>query len=235
LISRSKFIEQMNDILSAYYTSPAIALTSVECTRDAWTNTHAQRLPYYRGVLYLLHLDAMIRRESIDSVGYESKGLRGPVNEMVRRRFAGETYTFDDLFRILADHTDIDIDEAMNLYMNMSAGNWIVPPPSDLVGSGATVLREDQRRYDAGYTTTTDRHGDIVISSVRPDSNAYQAGCRVGDILTWSRYSFGSMDDYQRNHTMTLRRPGASSEKGDEFSVEFWPRSEVMVPSWQYV
>lgn len=220
----------MNEILSSYYTSPAISLTSVECTRDAWTNTHAQRLPYYRGVLYLLHLDAMIRRESIDSVGYESKSLRGPVNQMVRRRFAGETYTFGDFFRILADHTDIDIDEAMDLYMNMSAGNWIVPPPSDLVGSGAIVLREDQRRYDAGYTTTTDQHGDVVISSVRPDSNAYHAGCRVGDILTWSRYSFGSMDDYQRNHTMTLRRPG----REDDFLVEFWPRGEVVVPSWQY-
>jgi predicted metalloprotease with PDZ domain len=215
----------MNDILSAYYTSPAIALTSVECARDAWTNTHAQRLPYYRSVLYLLHLDAAIRR---DSKG--CKSLRDPVNEMVRRRFSGETYTFDDLFRVLADHTDIDIDEAMDLYMNMSAGSWIVPPPTDLVGSDTIVLRADQRQYDAGYATTTDRHGDIVISSVRPDSNAYQAGCRVGDILTWSRYSFGSMDDYQRNHTMTLRRPGGE----DDFLVEFWPRGEVMVPSWQY-
>ena len=224
LITREKFIAQMNDILSSYYTSPAIALTSVECTRDAWTDTHAQRLPYYRGVLYLLHLDAIIRQ---DSSGHKS--LHDPVNWMVERRFAGEPHTFDDLFRTLADYTDVG--KAVDLYMAMSAGSWVVPPPANLVGQNALVVRQHQARYDAGYTTITDSHGDVRIASVKAGSNADLAGCRVGDILTWSRYAYGSMDDYERNQTMTLRHQG----QDEEFEVSFWPRGELTMESWQYV
>jgi len=219
LVSTKRFVGQMNQILSAYYTSPAINMSSIECSEKAWTNTHAQRLPYYRSVLFLLHLDHDIRAATNNRAT-----LRQPVNELLQRQTRGESYGFEDFFDIVGKY--VDRSATLATFMNMSAGSWLVPPPA--LGSTIKAVRRDQWVYDAGYVTET-FDNKVIIAKVTPGSNAERAGCRVGDQLTFGEYRYGAMDDYGRNISMTLRR------EEREFMVEYWPRGGEPVESWQYV
>jgi predicted metalloprotease with PDZ domain len=221
LITEDRFIVQLNNILSSYYTSPAIHMSSVECSEKAWSDNNAQRLPYYRGVLYLLHIDAEIRKQTEGK-----KSLRDSSIKLIQLRLAGLPYTFEEWLNIIG--ADIDRDYALRLFMDMSAGNWVVPPPTGLFGDGIVPVRQDQYVFEDGFVRQT-QGNQTVFTNVTRGSRADLAGLKIGDRMTWSKYRNGALDDYSRNVSYTV-----TCEVGDEREIAYWPRGFKEVENWQY-
>jgi len=176
MISESRFVAKLNTVIAAYYTAPAINLSSIESTGEAWSDTHAQRMPYLRGAVYLLHLDAGIRQTSDGK-----HSLRDPVLE-IRRLRAGQSYGFAHWSTII--HRFLG-DDAAELYANMSAGAWIVPPPNN-VSSGLQEKITSQELYERGFEIHTEGDQSVIRDLVR-GYRAEEAGIRDGDVILWNK------------------------------------------------
>lgn len=60
IVSKEKYIEGVNDRLSAYYTNQYVNASMAETAKHTWETTGAQRLPYRRGFTLALILDDLI-------------------------------------------------------------------------------------------------------------------------------------------------------------------------------
>ncbi|KAJ4247092.1 hypothetical protein NW762_013230 [Fusarium torreyae] len=63
-ITTARYLKEMNDRLQAYYTNPVVNLTDDQAYDQAWELRSAQRIPYGRGLIYLINVDAHIRKRS---------------------------------------------------------------------------------------------------------------------------------------------------------------------------
>ena len=64
LLTPDKFLEQMNGRAAGYYTNPLRPLSNAEAGRRFWSDNRAQTIPYGRGIMYLVRVDAQIRSRS---------------------------------------------------------------------------------------------------------------------------------------------------------------------------
>lgn len=229
LVSAQSFTKKMSMSLSAFYTSPAVNLTLNEAAETAWTNSHAQRLPYYIGTLNLFRLDAHIRK-----ISHGRHSLKEPVKDLLDLKRQEKPFGFAEWQEIIERYVG---DWSQQEFESMSKGGWVVPPPStqDLAvfarpGDHLECKYKPERLLEMGYTTET-KGGRTVVKSVVSESEAHAAGMRTGDVLTWRAYNtLTALDDPEAKLRLSLERDGKA------FDVEFLPRSKTqLVDSWQIV
>src|SRR5699024_4038051 len=66
LLSRERFAKQLSDRHLVYDTNPLRTLSNAEANEMAWLDPRAQRIPYGRGLAYLIATDAAIRAATND-------------------------------------------------------------------------------------------------------------------------------------------------------------------------
>ncbi len=64
LITEDEFAAAVNAKLNRYYENPYIAMPASEASQLYWTKRETQRLPYGRGLIYMIETDALIREKS---------------------------------------------------------------------------------------------------------------------------------------------------------------------------
>src|SRR5262249_1002047 len=64
VMTNADFMKEINERASGYYTNPYRTTANPEVAKHFWNDWAAQRLPYGRGFMYLVQVDAKIRAKS---------------------------------------------------------------------------------------------------------------------------------------------------------------------------
>jgi hypothetical protein len=219
IFNQSQFIREMNKMASAYYTSPAVNISEDEAKDRSSHDTHAQRLPYFRGSMYLLKLDAALR-----AVSGGKRSLTEPMLALLKLKTERRPYTLAQWLPMIKAELG---KSAIKDFENMFAGKLVVPPSDSMAYAGLKLVRADQERYELGFDVVSFAKHKII--GLVPGSRAAASGLREGDILEKSVFLWLTADNFNRNMELKIRR-------GDEIlDISYWPRTWYKVESYQWV
>ena len=191
-INLEKFRKVVNEMVKGYYTNPFVALSNQEAGKIFWKDPRAQRVPYGRGLVYFLRLDAMMRAKTEGT-----KRLDDLVLEVLRRQRAGETVGLDQwremVDKVLGNEGTQDFDA-------MIAGQRMALK-SDVMGPCFKVVQERVQPFELGFDEM--RLG--MVSNLRQDSAAARVGVEEGDRIV-SMTKLAQARDEGLDMNLTLQR-----------------------------
>lgn len=222
------FRATVNSFLSAYYTNPLVAMPSTgsqsdDACRRSW---YASSAKAYRAFVYMLKMDAFMRRAA---VGRGSDVLR-PIDELVRellsQRRAGEKVQKEHWLRGVAHW--LGEEEAERYFREMLDEGGKVNELDDMLSSfgakfGPQPVEQESLKFGFG------REGldTGVVVGVDEHSRAWEAGLRDGDkIVSYSRPDACEVH-FEKKMRLTVQR------QGEKLDLEYWPRSREKVRCWQ--
>jgi predicted metalloprotease with PDZ domain len=216
LISDEEFLTLINERARAYYTSPLQNLSLTDAATRFWTDTRAQRVPYRRGLFYLIDLNQEITRAS--------KGRRSVddlvLEEVLRHQKRGRV-TVQDWVDMVAGVLG---EPGRTGFEAMVDGQWIVPR-ADALGPAFTCREIEDYQLELGFAAG--RWSNLIVTGLVPGSEAERAGVREGDVLL-SSPNLADLDLKPRSEvTLRLRR-------GEErLEVSYAPRG-ALVRSYEW-
>lgn len=214
----SQFTDELNSHAQSYYTNPSINVSNQEAHERPFASFGVVRLPYYRGFMYLVTLDAEIRRASDGS-----RSLDDVVLELLARKNAGQPFGVDEFLSLVSK----DQQTVTNNYYEMASGKRLQVPSTDSMSSaGLTLRRVDMPPFELGYKES--REGNI--SDVVKGSRAAEAGLRVGDHVVETSDINWVAARLERNLKMRVRRSAENAK-----DIIFWPRARYTVEGYQWV
>ncbi|MFC8668675.1 hypothetical protein [Streptomyces sp. NPDC057199] len=172
IIDDDTFLELLNKRAHGYYSNPLQTLNNEEAAERYWKDWRAQRIPYGRGLFYLIDTDHRIRkasdgRRSVDDL----------VLELLDRQRAGRGSSAEEWVELVAD----ELGEAgLEAYEAMLAGQWVLPD-LDCLGPRFKAREADIRQLDVGFDYQSFR--TQTIADVVRGGHADRAGVRDGDVI----------------------------------------------------
>lgn len=173
-ITLEEFILESNELLRNYYLSPVINEPNLRIKKDLWNDQNIQKLPYYRGFVFAIYLNNLIKcnnsGNSLDNVML-------------------------DLFKI-AKQKEFSIESFKNITQNY-VSKGIRGEISKFIEEGNTIdlgevtaLLPLETMKMGTYEMGCDRESLLtkeVIENININSNAYKAGLRNGDkVIGWN-------------------------------------------------
>ena len=114
--------------------------------------------------------------------------------------------------------------EALRGFGAMNDGQ-LIRLPSNTVGPEYRVERVRQRELDFGFDASS--FFKRIVVGLKEGSRVAKAGVKEGDEIVWNTYVWQCQTDYDRSMVLDVRR-------GEEVTrIEYWPRSDHFVESWQ--
>lgn len=218
LVTDEEFLAEFARSTRGYYASRHINLPTAKVRALFWKDSQAQRVPYARGLLYLLSLNWRIREASGGQ-----RSLDDLVNHMQDNARAGKDHTLATWRALVVE--ELGESEAKTLD-DMIAGVTLVPP-SDVFGERFTRHEIPVRIIELGFEENSLTAG--TIEGLNEGSAAYLAGLRNGDAVLSHNYAF--QDIASKNRSVTLR---ASRAGGEAFDVEFIPRGAATMTGYEW-
>ena len=217
LLDTDQFLKSLNKKAFDYYTNPFRALSNPEAAKRFWTDPTAQTVPYGRGFLYLLRIDAAIRAKSGGK-----RSLDDVVRALYARQKAGQSYGIADWLALVG--TEIGADEAKRAYDAMAAGTLLVAPAQRFAPC-LVAERHDERVFDLGFARAS--LSEQKIHGLEPGSEAARAGVREGDAVVAAGDLAEIRSDPTRPMTLTLRR-------GEQTMTVSYPPLGQPVEAWRW-
>jgi predicted metalloprotease with PDZ domain len=152
-----------------------------------------------------------------------TRSLDDLVLELYRRYTAHEQVQTPEFFSVLGGFVGNETAEAS--LSGMLNGTLIVPPADCFAEFGLRLVRRDAERFDLGFVPSQGKVSAFTSDRTR----AQDAGLRIGDdiVRMWGPWGAGdSLDNMMR---VVIKRDG------QEFVVEYWPRSYEKVENWEWV
>ncbi|MEU6408168.1 hypothetical protein [Microbispora sp. NPDC046933] len=170
LVDDTEFLELVNERARGYYTNPLQTLSNAEAFELFWKDQRAQRVPYGRGMFYLVDVDAKIRaasggRRSLDDL----------VLTVLERQRAGEKIGVPEWLDLVTDELG---ETARRDFAAMGAGEWIVPASEAF---GPRFVREEIRDHVTELGFAIPSLETRVVTGLVAGSAAELAGVREGD------------------------------------------------------
>lgn len=203
------FLKEMNERASAYYSNPHLRLSNEEAGRIFWSDARAQRVPYGRGFMYLLNVNAQMREASNGT-----RSLDDVVLEILNRQRAGQPAGIAEWVEIITREIG---PHARDEFEAMVAGEVIVPR-DDTLSPCFRPHPVDILPWDLGFDEM--RLG--VVADLRDGSGAARAGLMNGDEIVSITPMKEVRDDETKQVEMTIRRDG------QVYAVQFLPRGEAI-------
>jgi predicted metalloprotease with PDZ domain len=205
-----EYASNLNRKLRDYWLSPACTASNAEIQTDFWRNPDVGQLPYLRGDLVALLLDAEIRRSSDGA-----QSLDDFMRDAVERGRAGERVSTDSLLARVEEWTDAAF--AQRLWEIVVEGR-MVTIDAELFAPCFELTFEDMPAFDPGFDVAASMT-DRVVRGLRADSAAALAGLRDGQpIVGWSMMP--GRADVPIELTV--------QEKGEERTVRWQPQGQVL-------
>ena len=219
IVNEQQFVQSINREASAYYTNPSRALSNSEAAARAWEDFEIQRLPYSRGAMYFLDVNAKIM-----GISKGTRSIDEPVLELLRRKKNGQKYGLEEWLDILEKEFGLTAKQDWEI---MGRGELVIPA-SNALGPDYELVRSDQEPWELGFfaSSMTSR----IIDGLIPSSRAAEAGLRDGDVLLRNDFLSNSADHYERNLTLAIRR-----DDSREINISYWPRRWDKVECYQWV
>lgn len=216
------FCEVLNGYLCAYYTNPLITSSLRDVENDFYSNACAQSIPYTRGFVYLLFVDALLRQSTPNSV--ESQGIFDNIVMDITRQNRNRKVTNASSWLSAVKH-HLSEDTSNESFKAMHNGEIMRPHASftfPVAGHVVQLQETEQEQFEIGFVV----RGKKVANLVR-GSRAELAGLREGDEIVYCSQIVQCLESFERTVSFTANRFGR------EFSGEFWPRSQIKVASFQ--
>lgn len=205
LITLEKFVQVVNEYTEEYLTNPFVDLSNIEVGQKFWEDARAQRIPYGRGFLYLIRLNAQMLAQS-----HGQRSVDDLVLEVLARQRAGKKVLVADWRALVVG----ELGDAAGLeYDDMVAGKLIAPPPSAL-SSCLTLSQKRVRPFDLGF----DEMSQTLVRRLRAGSLAEAAGIADGDRIV----SMANLREARKTEEQKLSL--IISRDGRERSISYLPR-----------
>ncbi|NRB11410.1 MAG: M61 family peptidase [Rickettsiaceae bacterium] len=188
-VSLGEFIDSCNLFLQYYFLSPVINEPNTRIESDYWHNYDIRKLSYYRGFVFAIYLNHLIKQNSntysLDNVildlynitKHDKDNFSSNLFQKIAKPYVGRSITAE-ISRFIDKGETIDLAELID----------ILPIEKSVIG-----------RYDPGFDMAIfDK--EKVIRNIKKTSNAYKAGLRDGDVIV--RHSFWRNNP---NKTMILK------------------------------
>lgn len=211
-------VTKLNARTSGYFTNPLHVLSNQDAAEQFWKDSRAQRIPYGRGLLYLIAVDGRIRLATDGE-----KNLDHVVLDILRTQRGGGTVTLYDWVERVASLIGPD---ARRMFDDMVAGAPIEIPDAAFDGS-VTPTAIYEHSLDLGFDSSSFKLKPRVVRGLEQDSAAALAGLREGDILRTSGVSTEVLNDNEAELELELVRDG------EPLIVRYWPRGQK-VPSLRW-
>lgn len=220
-ITPQQFVDFWNDMLAAYAASPARTATNAQIVEGFWKDPYLQKLPYQRGALLAAIWDARLKA---------MRAGRGGLDEIMRAQRGAAAADPDRtpaalLFPKIATTLGLDVGAEIARYVE--AGEPI-ELPADTFGPCASVVWREQPSYDRGWDVRATSAALDVVSGLRNDTPAYQAGLRNG--MTILERERGRIDDSSVELRLHVRGP-----EGGVHDIRFRPEGKGRVRLQQLV
>ncbi|KAK7742347.1 hypothetical protein SLS53_004492 [Cytospora paraplurivora] len=216
---REWVVASMNDYAQAYYTSPVVDISYGDVLSDYWGTVDITRVPYDRGLMYLVQLDGLIGEAT-----QGAKSLDDLILGLYRLRRDGKPGSLDTLKEMAADLIGR---EAFKMsYAAMFRGDLIVPSKDSLKRYGLILVEKDWHRFELGFhpnSMRTFRVQGLVIGS-----NAHKAGVAEGDTIVRGFTVWQVAGVLGTKMELTVLRDG------NEVTLEWWPRSQERVEAYGF-
>ena len=174
MLTLREVADETSFMTNAYYTSPLVAASYDEVSRNRWAGGAAQGVPYNRGFIYFVDLNAKIVKASGGA-----RSLDHLVLAMLERKHAGQSYdiaAWREMLRAeLGDAGPRDLEA-------MLAGQLIIPP-DDAFGPCLHRVEVATFRQDLGFSEDSILVHPRVVAGLDPASHAARSGLREGDAI----------------------------------------------------
>jgi predicted metalloprotease with PDZ domain len=171
------YVDSLNRGLVRYAASPARDATGADIVERFWTDSHIQRLPYDRGLLFAHLVDHRIR-QSTGGRSALADVLRAQRQRALRDASEGRRVAAATLFPIvLREQVGLDIDAELGSHVH---GGEPIRLPSDLLGPCARIEAASQPEFALGFDLPATRQARGVVTGTDPAGPAYAAGLRDG-------------------------------------------------------
>ncbi|MFC6839819.1 hypothetical protein [Xanthomonas theicola] len=211
--AKDAFLQVINHRADGYYDNPFGALDNRAAGERFWKDARAQRVPYGRGFMYLVSVDAQLRQH-----GRQAHSVDDLVLEVLKRQRAGETIGVPEWRAMVVRELGADAGAAFDA---MVAGKPIVPAAPAF--GCYRVVPAPHRPFELGF----DRMRMGVVKNLLPDSAAARAGVQENDrIVAYTPLEQVMADEHARMQ-LKLERDGKPLQ------VDYLPRS-ARVDAWRF-
>ncbi|WP_378175111.1 M1 family aminopeptidase [Aquimarina sp. SS2-1] len=177
------FINQMNITIKNLYTSPVAVVPNSEITYDNfWSNRDYEKLPYYRGSVFAFILDLKIKRGSNNKFS-----LDDVMRDLLQQSKNGIKLNSEVFIKSVNQFISENIDPFFEKHIVKGE----LYDLSTIFINHGIKFSSKAKVFDQGFSY--DKQTKIVTDVV-PNSSAYNAGLRSGDLLKgWSIY-YGNIE-----------------------------------------
>ncbi|ETS76922.1 hypothetical protein PFICI_10796 [Pestalotiopsis fici W106-1] len=226
LFSNDLFRDELNKRLTQYYTNPLVNKSNEEVAKLTWEFSDAQRIPYGRGLLFALKVNAIIEAQGKPGV---STSLDDVVLSLVDLERAQQLNGLSDYLKAVGDRIAGGQEEAQKLYDEMASGVLVIPPADSLKSYGLTLRRRDALAWELGFDESKAIKGERIVSNVVPGSAAASCGLQEGDRIVNKIHLDDQKADENRVLDLTVQRGD-----GEVLYFSFLPRGQQTVERWVY-
>lgn len=205
LMDDDEYVEALNQRLEGYFTNAHVDVSNVRAGELYWTDSRAQRIPYGRGLVYLLQVDAQLK-----AAGHG--GLDDVVLEILERQRAGDRVDLDGWVALL----EPALGPAARIGFDQMSEGHRIELPVDALAPCFRVEEATVRGFELGY----DRMNLGKVTGLVPGSAAEAAGLEEGDTVL----AFTPLDELREDpeRMMQIR----VERDGRELAFEYLPRGE---------
>ncbi|KAH7136267.1 hypothetical protein EDB81DRAFT_886381 [Dactylonectria macrodidyma] len=225
-LDREVLRKEANIRAQAYYTSPLVDCSDLEASKRSWQTANAQHLPYRRGFVFFVQLNALI-----ESATNGKRTLVDLVIFMVKKsQELNKPLGLEDFLSRLEEDLGSN---ARHLYEHMACGKLVIPPRKSLL-PGLVLERRDMETFDLGFDEASILKGPRVVTELKQGSRAAAAGILNGDeIIKWTDLN-RCKENFELKMEVTVRREGFNQGE-EELNIAFWPRSWEKAEGYQWV
>ena len=227
ILSASYLVRCTNQKLSAYCTNPAINLSLSDAQRDFYSDWYAGGIPYQRGFVYLVRVDAQLREAAGITDILQPSPLDDIAIDFSRRREKGDKVLQQDWLRSLATWLDDSGVDYIGEFQAMKKGATVPLEHVFIGGRSNRLVATQQRVLQFGFDHQA--LSKRVVGEVVPGSRAEKAGLRVGDRIVLNSRAGLSEDDPEATYWLMIKREGSDQVQ----KLEWLPRNDRTVAVFQ--
>ncbi|KAF5003873.1 hypothetical protein FDECE_9603 [Fusarium decemcellulare] len=225
ILDIDRFVRGVNNMATAYYTNPMVNLTNAEIEDRSSESEIIERVPYGRGMFFLVRLDAQIRARSNDR-----RSIDDVVLNLLNRTRLGQGDGLEEFLEVLEQELG---SAARGEYEQMANGKLLVLPDNSLSPLLA-VQRTELEQYEVGFEKRVE-NGKTFVTKVVLNSRASQAGLMDGDEILWMDSQFSNPDVVAAYEDVNAKNLVKIRRNGQELLVSYRPRSFERVEAYQWV